>query len=388
MSPINPASIPEIGVGMLGYAFMGKAHSNAFKKIPYMFDPPPAMPRLIAICGRDAQAAAAAARRYGYATSYTDWRQLLDDEQVQVFDNGAPNALHAEPCLAAAAAGKHIICEKPLARTADEALVMLEAAQAAGVKHMTAFNYRFAPAIRLARQLLEAGRLGRLYHFRAVYLQEGLVSPTAPWRWRHDQATAGSGALGDLGAHIIDLAHFLAGEIGSVSALTRTFTPQRPLPDGRMRSVDVDDAFAAVVEFANGALGTLEATRVAAGRKNYNCLEINGEHGSLRFNLERLNELEVYWVDDTPHETRGWRTILVTEPEHPWGEVWWPRGHILGWEHTFVHELHHFLACIVHDKPVAPLGADFVDGYRAAVVCDAILQSAAQRRPATVHYAV
>lgn len=371
---------------MLGYAFMGKAHSNAFKKIPYIFDPPPAVPRLVAICGRDAQAAEAAARRYGYAAFYTDWRPMLEDERVQVLDNGAPNALHIEPCLAAAAAGKHIVCEKPLARTAAEARVMLEAVQAAGVKHMTAFNYRFAPAIRLAHQLITAGRLGRLYHFRAVYLQESLASPTAPWRWRHDQATAGSGALGDLGAHIIDLAHFLLGDLGSVSAVTRTFTPARPVPGGGLRRVDVDDAFAAVVEFANGALGTLEATRVAAGRQNYNCLEINGELGSLRFNLERLNELAVYWVEETPRETRGWRSVLVTEPEHPWGGVWWPRGHILGWEHTFVHELHHFLACIVHDQPVAPLGADFVDGYRAAVVCDAILHSASQRRPVTLDY--
>ena len=207
-----------------------------------------------------------------------------------------------------------------------------------------------------------------------------------PMIWRLNKQVAGSGALGDLGAHIIDLGRYLVGEIESVSAMTRTFIKERPWPDGTMGTVDVDDAFAAVVSFANGALGTVEATRFAAGRKNSNVIEINGEKGSLRFNLERLNELEVYWVDEEPKETRGFHQVLVSEPYHPWWENWWPQGHIIGWEHTFVHEITHLLDCIVNDKPVAPIGADFEDGYRCAVICDAILESAETKRQVDCKY--
>jgi predicted dehydrogenase len=372
---------PEIGVGMLGYAFMGKAHSNAFKKIPYMMYPPPAIPKLAAICGRNEAATRAAALRFGYDRYYTDWREMLADDNVQLFDNGGPNDAHAEPCIAAAQAGKHILCEKPLARTAEEAKTMLDAVQKAGVKHMVAFNYRFVPAIRQMRLLIESGALGRIYHFRAVYLQEWIMPHyNMPMIWRLTKDVAGSGALGDLGAHIIDLGRYLVGEIDSVSAMTRTFIPERPWGDGTMGKVDVDDAFAAVVSFDNGALGTVEATRFAAGRKNGNIIEINGEKGSLRFNLERMNELEAFWIDDEPKETRGFHQVLVSEPYHPWWEHWWPQGHIIGWEHTFVHEITHLLDCIVNDKPVAPIGADFEDGYRCAVICDAILESAASKR--------
>lgn len=376
---------PEIGVGMLGYSFMGKAHTNALKKIPYMVYPPPAIPRLAAICGRREDAVAAAAQRYGYESYYTDWREMLADERVQLFDNGGPNDAHAEPCIAAAAAGKHILCEKPLARTAAEARQMLAAVEQAGVKHMVAFNYRFVPAVRQAYELIRSGALGQIYHFRAVYLQEWLLPHyQTPHSWRLDKAQAGSGALGDLGAHIIDLARFLVGEISGVSALTRAFIENRPRPDGTMGRVDVDDAFVAAVSFANGATGTLEASRFAAGRKNYNSFEINAEKGSLRFNLERLNELEVFWVEEQPPETQGFHNVLVTEAGHPWLEHWWPAGHTIGWEHTFVHELAHLLDCIVNDKEVAPYGATFADGYRAALVCDAILESAARRAEVAV----
>ncbi|GIK71717.1 MAG: oxidoreductase [Chloroflexota bacterium] len=378
---------PEIGVGMLGYAFMGKAHSNAFKKIPYMMYPPPAIPKLAAICGRNEAATRAAAIRFGYERYYTDWRDMLADDAVQLFDNGGPNDAHAEPCIAAAQAGKHILCEKPLARTAEEAKTMLDAVQKAGVKHMVAFNYRFVPAIRQMRKLIESGALGRIYHFRAVYLQEWIMPHyNMPMIWRLTKDVAGSGALGDLGAHIIDLGRYLVGEVESVSAMTRTFIPERPWGDGTMGKVDVDDAFAAVVSFDNGALGTVEATRFAAGRKNGNIIEINGEKGSMRFNLERMNELEVFWIDDEPKETRGFHQVLVSEPYHPWWENWWPQGHIIGWEHTFVHEITHLLDCIVNDKPVAPIGADFEDGYRCAVICDAILESAASKRQVDCKY--
>jgi len=379
---------PEVGVGMLGYAFMGKAHSNAYKKIPYMMYPPPGIPRLVAVCGRNEEAVAEAARRYGYEGYYTDWRKMLEDDRIQLFDNGGPNNMHAEPCIAAAQAGKHVFCEKPLARTAEEARWMLDAVTKAGVKHMVAFNYRFVPAIRQARNLIESGALGQIYHYRAVYLQEWIMPHhDTPMIWRLDKELAGSGALGDLGAHIIDLGRFLVGEMKSVSAMTRTFIEERPLSEGNgTGKVDVDDAFVAAVEFENGAIGTLEATRFAGGRKNYEVLEINGEKGSIRFNLERMNELEVFWVGEEPKETQGFHDVLITEAYHPWWDNWWPHGHIIGWEHTFVHELAHFLDCIVNNKDVAPYGATFKDGYRAAVICDAIQESAATKKQVDIKY--
>jgi predicted dehydrogenase len=378
---------PDVGVGMLGYAFMGKAHTNAYKKIPYMMYPPPAIPRLIAIAGRNEAAVAEAARRYGYERYYTDWRQMLEDDRIQLFDNGGPNDQHAAPSIAAAEAGKHIICEKPLGRNAEESKAMLDAVTKAGVKHMVAFNYRFVPAILQARELIQSGRLGRIYHFRAVYLQEWIMPHyNQGMIWRLSKERAGSGALGDLGAHIIDLGRFLVGEITSVGALTRTFIEERPTDGGGMGKVDVDDAFVATVAFDNGAIGTVEATRFAAGRKNFNSFEINGEKGSLRFNLERMNELEVFWVGEEPRETQGFHNVLVSESYHPYWENWWPQGHIIGWEHTFVHELTHLLDCIVNNKEVGPIGATFEDGYRNAVVCDAILESAATRRQVDVRY--
>ncbi|MBI5666909.1 MAG: Gfo/Idh/MocA family oxidoreductase [Chloroflexi bacterium] len=378
---------PEIGVGMLGYAFMGKAHTNAMKKIPYMMYPPPAIPRLVAIAGRNEAATAEAAKRYGYECYYTDWRQMLENPDVQLFDNGGPNDAHAEPCITAARMGKHILCEKPLARTAEEARTMLDAVKQANVKHMVAFNYRFVPAIVQARKLIDSGALGRIYHYRAVYLQEWIMPHYGtPMIWRLDKEQAGSGALGDLGAHIIDLAHFLVGGIKGVSAMTKTFITDRPNADGTMGKVTVDDAFVAAVEFENGALGTLEATRFAAGRKNHEVLEINGEKGSIVFNLERLNELEVFWVGDEPKETQGFTNVLVSEPYHPYWSNWWPQGHMIGWEHTFVHEITHLLDCIVNNKDVAPWGATFEDGYRAAVVCDAIAESAQSKKQVDVKY--
>jgi predicted dehydrogenase len=379
---------PEVGVGMLGYAFMGKAHSNGYKKIPYMMYPPPAVPRLVAICGRDEEAVGEAARRYGYEAYYTDWREMLEDERVHLFDNGGPNDAHAVPSIAAAEAGKHIFCEKPLARTGEEAKQMLDAVTKAGVKHMVAFNYRFVPAIRLARNLIDSGALGQIYHFRAMYLQEWIMPHYNEAKiWRLDKDVCGSGAIGDLGAHIIDLGRFLVGEMKSVSAMTKTFIHERPLPDGSgTGKVDVDDAFVATVEFENGAIGTLEATRFGGGRKNYEVLEINAEKGSIHFNLERMNELNVFWVDEEPKETQGFHNVLVTEGHHPWIDYWWPHGHIIGWEHTFVHELTHLLDCIVNDKEVEPYGASFEDGYRAAVVCDAISESAAAKKQIDIKY--
>ena len=373
----DASTTPTLGVGMLGYAFMGKAHTNAYKTLNYIYSPPPAFARLVSIAGRNASQVEAAARRYGYAKAVTDWRALIADPEVQVFDNSAPNDLHAAPTIAAAQAGKHIICEKPLGMNAAEARTMWEAAASAGVQHLCAFNYRFVPAIRLARDIIRAGRLGRIFHFRASYLQEWILDANFPMVWRLDAATAGTGALGDLGTHIIDLARFLVGEPAAVSARTATFIPQRRGADGTLTTVTVDDAFAAVVEFDNGALGTLEASRFARGRKNHNVIEINGEKGSLTFDMERLNELGVYLPEEeAPADAQGFRQVLVTESHHPFVGAWWPQGHIIGWEHTFVHEIHHFFQAIATGGSVTPDGADFEDGFRASVVADAILQSA------------
>ena len=358
----------SIGVGMLGYAFMGKAHSNAYKTLAYMTWPPPLVPELVAIAGRDEEAVAEAARRYGFAEHVTDWHSLIDDERVQLFDNSGPNNLHAEPTIAAAEAGKHVICEKPLGRDAAESYETWQRVAATGVKHMCAFNYRFVPAVRLARQLIEAGEIGEITHFRGAYLQEW--GATTDEVWRFDKAAAGSGALGDLGAHVIDLARYLVGEIERTSAMTQTFMPGR----------SVDDAVESTVAFENGAVGTIEASRFCQGRKNHFTWEINGSKGSLAFDLERLNELEY------SEGNLGFRTVLVSEADHPFWEFWWPQGHMIGWEHSFVHELHHLLTAIRDDADVAPHGATLEDGYRAAEVCDAMLRSAEQHGHETVTY--
>ena len=350
--------VRTIGVGMLGYAFMGKAHSNAYKTLGYMTWPPPLVPQLVSIAGRSEDAVSEAARRYGFAEHVTDWRAVVADDRVQLFDNVGPNNLHAEPTIAAAEAGKHVICEKPLGRDAAESYETWQRVDAAGVKHMCAFNYRFVPAVRLARQIIESGELGDITHFRGAYLQEWGAADIDAWRF--DKSAAGSGALGDLGAHVVDLARYLVGEIASVAAITAAFWPGR----------EVDDAVEAAVSFESGAVGTIEATRFASGRKNHFAWEINGSKGSLAFDLERLNELEY------SEGNKGFRTVLVTEADHPFWEHWWPHGHIIGWEHTFVHELHHLLTAIRDDGDVAPHGATLEDGYRAAEVCDAMLRSA------------
>lgn len=380
--------IPEIGVGLLGYAFMGKAHSHAYIDLPIFFYPPPAKPVLVAICGRSEELVREAAKRYGYKRYYTEWEKLVKDPEVELFDNGGPNYMHAEPCIAAAEAGKHILCEKPLATNAKEAKMMLDAVKRAGVKHMVGFNYRFVPAVLLAKKLIDEGRLGRIYHFRARYLQEWIMDPNFPLIWKLRKDQAGSGPIGDLGSHIIDLARFLVGEIKSVSAMMTTFIKERPLPEdpSRKGEVTVEDAFVACVEFENGAIGTLEATRFAGGRKNYNNFEINGEKGSIEFNLERLNELRVYGVDEVNKDIIGWREVLVTETHHPYIKFYWPHGHIIGWEHTFLNEIYHFLNCIVNDKEVGPTAATFEDGYRCNVVMDAIIESAMTGKRIIIQY--
>ncbi|HEX7298031.1 MAG TPA: Gfo/Idh/MocA family oxidoreductase [Solirubrobacteraceae bacterium] len=362
--PRGAGGVPSIGVGMLGYAFMGKAHANAYRTLSYMTWPPPLRPELVAIAGRKEEAVAEAARRYGFTDHVTDWRALVADERIGLFDNSGPNNLHAEPTVAAAEAGKHVICEKPLGRDAAESYETWQRVQATGVTHMCAFNYRFVPAVRLARELVDAGEIGEIRHFRGAYLQDW--GDTTEQLWRFDKAAAGSGALGDLGAHVVDLARYLVGEVATVSALTATFL------EGR----EVDDAIEAAIAFECGAVGTIEATRFATGRRNAFRWEINGSKGSIAFDVERLNELQVHMEGSTPSKrARGFRRVLVTETDHPFAEHWWPPGHIIGWEHTFVHELHHLLSAIRDGSEVAPHGATLEDGYRAAEVCDAIVRS-------------
>ncbi len=294
--------IDEIGVGMLGHAFMGKAHSNAFRKIDYMTWPPPLRPKLVAIAGRNEEALAEAASRYGFERWTTRWEELVADPEIGLFDNLGPNNMHSAPTIAAAEAGKHVVCEKPLGRDADESYEIWQRVEATGVKHLCAFNYRFVPAVRLARELIQDGELGEIRHFRGRYLQDW--GDTTAEVWRFERAAAGSGALGDLAAHVVDLARYLVGEIDEVGGFVRTFIPER----------EVDDAVESTVVFANGAVGTLEATRLALGRRNAFQWEINGTEGSLAFDMERLNELQVFKTGDRSHPWVHERARLGGEP--------------------------------------------------------------------------
>ncbi len=367
----------DIGIGMVGYAFMGAAHSQAWRNVGRFFDVP-LVPRLAVVGGRDGAKAQAAALRLGWAASETDWRRLIARDDVDLVDVCTPGSSHAEIAIAALAAGKHVLCEKPLANTLAEAEAMTRAAESAakhGVRTMVGFNYRRVPALALAKQMIGAGRLGTIRHVRAVYLQDWIVDPAFPLVWRLQVAEAGSGALGDLGAHIIDLTQYLLDDrIAGVSALTETFVKERPLIGQSGRgAVTVDDAALFLARFANGAVATFEATRFATGRKNGLRLEINGEFGSLAFDLEALNELAYFDRADSS-AAQGFRRILVTEPEHPYMAAWWPPGHLIGYEHSFTHEVFDFLSAIVEQRDPAP---SFRDGLQVQRVLDAVARSAA-----------
>jgi predicted dehydrogenase len=367
-------NIPVLGVGMLGYAFMGKAHSNAYKTQNYIYDPPPAYARLVAIAGRNAERVEAARRRFGYEKAYTNWQQLVNDPDIDLLDNGATNDVHAEPCIAAAEAGKHILCEKPLGRNADEARRMLEAVRKAGVVHMCAFNYRFVPAVALAHKIIRNGRLGQIYQFRAQFIQE---KPN-PFP---------GGALLDQGTHLIDLARFLVGEITSVTGSVKTFISTNPVSNKSGSQNSVDDAWAAIFTFENGAMGTIETTRLAKGQKMRSPIEVYGSKGAIAFDQERLNELQVYLPEEEePKDAQGYRRVVVTEWNHPYFDAWWPPGHTIGWEHTFIHEIKRFFEAIVTGGSIRPEGADFEDGYRVSVVADAIIESSQSGRRIQIHY--
>jgi predicted dehydrogenase len=357
---------PAVGVGLLGHGFMGAAHSRALLALQHL--DVPQRPELVSISGRNRQALERARERWGWREAATDWREQVADDRITLFVNGGPNALHAEPTIAAARVDKHVVCEKPLGLTAEESHEIWHEAQRAGVHHLCGFNYRFVPAMRLARELLEAGELGEVVHFRARYLQSWGWE-AHPGEWRFDPRQAGTGAIGDLGAHIVDLARYLVGEIVSVSARVRTIVSGR----------EVDDHFVATVEFEGGTVGTLEASRLARGRLNSNALEVNGSRRSLAFDAERLNELELA-------DGNSARRVLVTDPEHPYLRHWWPPGHTIGWGDTFVNELGHMLEAIAGEHDVGPHGATFEDGYRCAEVLEAILRSARSGQNEEVSY--
>lgn len=368
----------EIGVALIGYNFMGRAHSNAYRQVQHFFEPR-IVPRLKVLCGRNARAVKAAAKRFGFEEWATDWREVVNRDNIGLVDVATPGDSHAEIAIAAAKAGKAVICEKPLANTLAEAEAMLSAVTKAKVVHMVCHNYRRVPAVMLAKRIIAEGRLGRIYHYRGVYLQDWIVDPDFPLVWRLQKERAGSGALGDLAAHSIDLARFLVGEISEVTAALQTFVKERPLEGQRKKrgKVTVDDASAALLRFRNGALGTIEATRMAPGRKNYNCFEINGSLGSLSFDLERLNELQVFFRADQG-DVQGFRTVLATEADHhPYVKAWWPAGHALGYEHTFVHTVYDLLEAIALKKVPRP---SFADGLANQQVLSAMERAAQTRR--------
>ncbi|MBT2392247.1 Gfo/Idh/MocA family oxidoreductase [Streptomyces sp. ISL-1] len=384
----SEAAAPTLGVGMVGYAFMGAAHSQGWRTVGRVFDLP-LRPVLAAIGGRDEAAVRAAAAKHGWASAESDWRDLVTRDDVQLVDICTPGDSHAEIAIAALEAGKHVLCEKPLANSVAEAEAMVAAAERArqrGQLAMVGFNYRRVPAMAYARRLIAEGRLGTLRHVRVSYLQDWLVDPQFPLTWRLKREHAGSGALGDLGAHIVDLAQYLAGEpLVGVSALSETFVRERPLPAGASAGlsapggaergpVTVDDAALFTGRLASGALASFEATRMAAGRKNALRLEINGELGSLAFDLERLNELSFH--DHTePAASSGFRRILVTESEHPYLQAWWPPGHGLGYEHTFAHQARDLVVAIATGTDPVP---SFADGLQVQRVLAAVEESAAK----------
>jgi predicted dehydrogenase len=379
--------VRQLRVGMVGYAFMGKAHSDGYLKAPVFFPEISARPVRKAICGRNTSAVQQAAEQYGWESHETSWETLVRRDDIDLIDVSTPNNTHAPISIAAAQNGKHVFCEKPMAMSLSEAKEMLAAVREHKVRHMVAFNYRRVPAVAFAKQLIEKGKLGEIYHMRAVYLQDWITDPSFPLVWRLDAKVAGSGALGDLGAHILDLAYYLVGEIDAVSAATETFIKHRKAlaeTTGGLGAaagqgdadVTVDDAFVALAKFKNGALGTFESTRFATGRKNYNSFEINGSKGSLAFNLERLNELQYLSKDDDPREC-GFRNVLITQPDHPYVGAWWPPGHIIGWEHTHIHQIADLCDAVGKGTDPHP---GFDDGVKNQAVLEAVEQSARNRQ--------
>lgn len=388
MSNTAQSSPPRINVGLVGAGFMGKAHSLAYAAMPMFFWPPPAIPHRFLLAELDAAVAAEAAARFGFERSTGDWRDLVESDDVELVDISVPNDAHAEIAIAAARAGKHVICEKPLARTVEEARAMHEAVSAAGVVNMVAFSYRRTPAVALAQQLIEQGALGEVRNFRGTYLQDWSNDPDLPLSWRFQRDVAGSGALGDIATHVLDIARYLVGEVAAVSSLMRTYIKDRPISEGPDQlagaqrlagsargDVDVDDEVLTMLRFENGAVGSLEATRHAHGRKNFLTFEVHGDAGSLQFDYERRDQLELYLADD-PEDRRGFRTIF-TGPAHPYGAALWPIPALgIGFGETKIIECYELMRAIALSAECSP---SFRDGYQIARICEAIAASAETR---------
>ncbi len=380
-----------MNVGIIGYQFMGKAHSNAWLKAPRFFDMN-IKPVLKTACGRREKPLKAFADNWGWEGIETDWKRVVASDDIDIIDIAVPQHLHYEIALAAAKAGKHIFLEKPMSMTLEQAREMAAAAEKAGVTHYINHNYRRCPAVRLAKKLIDEGKIGDIYHWRGAYLQDWITDPRFPLTWHLQKDKAGSGPHGDLNSHSVDLAHYLVGDIAQVTAMTTQFISERPLPDADaatfkggtsgagMGKVTVEDASFMTVMFKNGALGSFEASRFATGRKNYNSFEIYGSRGSLIFNFERMNELQ-YFSKDDPDYARGFRTILATEGVHDYIANWWPPGHIIGYEHEFVHAVVDFMAAVDKGDGIAP---DFNDGVKVMEVLQAALDSASSGRMVTL----
>ena len=378
-----------VNVGLVGSKFMGKAHSNAYLKVAKFFDVEPT-PVMKALCARHADELAAFATRFGWESHETDWKKLVARKDIDVVDISSPGHTHHEIAVAAANAGKHVYCEKPLAFNLKDAREMLDSARKAKVVHMVNFNYRVVPALALAKQMIAGGEIGEIRHFRATYLQDWLTDPKFPMNWRLRKEAAGSGAHGDLNAHHVDLARFLVGDIAEVVGVQKTFITERPA-EGRSagltatagegtEKVTVDDATLFLAKFSGGAIGSFEATRLAPGRKNYNRVEINGSRGSLVFNFEEMNTLQFYSCADPPGR-QGFRHIMATEGAHPYVAAWWPPGHVLGYEHTFVHAVYELMNAINGKKTIM---ADFRDGAQCVAVLDAVTKSVEEGKWAKV----
>ena len=371
---------PRLAVGMVGHAFMGAAHSQAWRTAPRFFDLP-LDPVLSVLCGRDGSRVQEAATRLGWAATETSWQRLLERDDVDLVDVCTPGDTHAEIAIAALEAGKHVLCEKPLANSVPEAEAMTAAAERAaehGVRAMVGFTYRRVPAVALARRLVAQGRIGEIRHVRAQYLQDWIADPEAPLSWRLEKDRAGSGALGDIGAHVVDLTQFITGDrVREVSGQLETFVKERPVEGSATERgpVSVDDAAAFIARFTGGALGVFEATRFATGRKNAIRVEVNGSRGSLAFDFEDMNVLELYDATE-PAETAGFRRILATEPEHPYLAAWWPPGHGLGYEHGFTHQVVDLVGAIAAGTDPVPT---FADGLQVQRVLEAVETSSETR---------
>ncbi len=376
---------PKINVAMIGYKFMGKAHSNAYRQVSRMMNPA-ATPVMKLLVGRTPDAVAAAALEYGWDEWSTDYKKAVKRSDIDVVDVVVPNNAHKEVIMAAIYAGKHVFSEKPLAMNFRDAVTMAKAAKKAGIKNMVNFNYRFCPAVSLAKQLIDEGRIGKVFQWRGSYLQDWIIDPDFPLVWRLDKSVAGSGSHGDLNAHVIDMAHWLVGDIAEVSSAMETFVKKRPMQaktTGGLSAaagegygdVTVDDAVISLARFKNGAIGTFEASRFCAGHKNAIFFEINGDKGSIRFEFERMNELKYFNREDPPH-IQGFRTILATESIHPYMNAWWPPGHIIGYEQGFSHSIYNFMDCIVNDTKPCP---DFADAVKVNAVLDAMTKSSNTR---------